>query len=213
MDTQTEIRERYQRVASDLERRKGQRDLIAQAISASEHSLSIIDSQLNLEREVARLFQLTTEASWAMAKQLVEELVTRALQSVFFDRSYKFVVNQDIKRGASAVTFAVVENGQEMDLVDDLGGGIADVVALVLRVAFVNLYRPAVRQLLILDEPTRMLASVYQPYMARFLKQVCKELGLTVFLVSHSEELVREADQVFKAANIDGVCVVEEEMR
>ena len=58
-----------------------------------------------------------------------------------------------------------------------------------------------------------MLASVYQPYMARFLKQVCKELGLTVFLVSHSEELVREADQVFKAANIDGVCVVEEEMR
>ena len=212
MDTQT-YEASYRRIASDLDRRKGQRDLIIASLARSESSLVVLDSKLSMERECARLFQLTTEASWAMARQLVEELVTRALQSVFFDRSYKFVVNQDIKRGASAVTFAVVENGQEMDLVDDLGGGIADVVALVLRVAFVNLYRPAVRQLLILDEPTRMLASVYQPYMARFLKQVCKELGLTVFLVSHSEELVREADQVFKAANIDGVCVVEEEMR
>ena len=212
MDTQT-YEASYRRIASDLDRRKGQRDLIIASLARSESSLVVLDSKLSMERECARLFQLTTEASWAMARQLVEELVTRALQSVFFDRSYKFVVNQDIKRGASAVTFAVVENGQEMDLVDDLGGGIADVVALVLRVAFVNLYRPAVRQLLILDEPTRMLASVYQPYMARFLKQVCKELGLTVFLVSHSEELVREADQVFKAAYIDGVCVVEEEMR
>ena len=208
-----ELRTRYERVSSDLDRRKGQRDLIAASIANSESSLAILDTQLNMERECARLFQLTTEASWAMAKQLVEELVTRALQSVFFDRSYAFKMSYDVKRGAAAVTFAVIENGQEMDLVDDLGGGIADMVALTLRVAFVNLYRPAIRQLLILDEPTRMIAEVYQPYVARFLKQVCKELGLTVFLVTHSSELVKEADQVFSAANIDGVCVVEEEMR
>ena len=205
------LRTRYERVASDLDRRKGQRDLIAQSIAQSESSLSILDSQLSMERECARLFQLTTEASWAMAKQLVEELVTRALQSVFFDRSYKFAMSYEVKRGAAAVTFAVIENGQEMDLVDDLGGGIADLVALVLRIAFVNLYRPAVRQLLILDEPTRMIAEVYQPYVARFVKQVCKELGMTVFLVTHSQALVQEASQVFEAKNVDGVCVVEEE--
>ena len=206
------LRTRCERVASDLDRRKGQRDLIAQSIAASESSLAILDSQLSMEREVARLFQLTTEASWAMAKQLVEELVTRALQSVFFDRSYKFAMSYEVKRGAAAVTFAVIENGQEMDLVDDLGGGIADVVALILRIAFVNLYRPRIRQLLILDEPTRMVAAVYQEKVAAFLKQVCKELGMTIFLVTHSAELSNAADQLFRATNIDGVCVVEEEM-
>ena len=204
---------RYQQLASDLDRRKGQRDLIATSIAQSESSLAVLDTQLNLEREVAWLFQLTTEASWAMAKQLVEELVTRALQSVFFDRSYKFAMSYEVKRGAAAVTFSVIENGQEMDLVDDLGGGIADIVALILRIAFVNLYRPAVRQLLILDEPTRMVAACYQAPTARFLKQVCKELGMTVFLVTHSSELVREADQIFSATNVDGICSVEEEMR
>ena len=212
MDTQT-YEASYRRIASDLDRRKGQRDLIIASLARSESSLVVLDSKLSMERECARLFQLTTEASWAMARQLVEELVTRALQSIFFDRNYAFKLIHDVKRGAAAVTFAVVENGQEMDLVDDLGGGIADVVALVLRIAFVNLYRPAVRQLLILDEPTRMIAECYQPYVARFVKQVCKELGMTVFLVTHSEALVKEADQVFQAKNIDGVCVVEEEMR
>ena len=206
------LRTRYERVASDLDRRKGQRDLIAASIANSESSLAVLDTQLNVERECARLFQLTTEASWAMAKQLVEELVTRALQSVFFDRSYKFAMSYEVKRGAAAVTFSVIENGQEMDLVDDLGGGIADVVAVILRIAFVNLYRPKVRQLLILDEPTKMTAACYQPYLARFLKQVCKELGLTIFLVTHSSELVREADQIFTATNVDGICSVEEEM-
>lgn len=195
----------------DLHSRKGQASLLTAEIEKLDKTVEQTNIWLALESETARLLQLSSTATWNTTKQLVESLVTRAFQVIFHDRDYKFIVKHDIKRGTSAVSFVVGENGMELDLVDELGGGISDVVALVLRIAFVSLYRPKVQPFLVLDEPLKHLAANYQPAAGRFLKQVCQELGMTMLLTTHSKELSHEADQLFRAKNIDNVCIVEEE--
>lgn len=204
-------RQRFEALSRDFQRKKGQVELLKSNHRQMVSKLGDISVRLTLETETTKLLQLSSATTWDTTKQLVESLVTRALRAIFYDRDYRFLVRQEVKRNANSVTFLVVENGLELDLVDELGGGISDVVSLVLRIAFLSLYRPQIRPFLVLDEPLKHLWSGYQPNAGKFLKQACSELGITVLLATHSSELAKEAEQVFKASNDGLVCRVEEE--
>lgn len=205
------FQDRYNTLLQNHHQQKGRVALLRDNIDNISKQLTGVDNTLAIENEVLRLLQMTSAATWDTTKQLVENLVTRALRAVFHDRDYKFLLKQEIKRGAASVSFLVVDNGLELDLVDELGGGISDVVSLVLRIALLTLHQPKLRQLLILDEPLKHLWSGYQPNAADFLRSVCKELDITMLVVTHQKELSIGADQVFQVRNIDGICQVTEE--
>ncbi len=205
------MKQHFDRLMQTLQRQKGQVELLQSSVSRAEAVLQNLEGVLSLERETLRLMQLSSAATWDTTKQLVESLVTRALQAVFYDRDYKFIVKQEVKRGASAVSFAVLDEGMELDLIDELGGGIADVVALVLRIAFLVLHKPKIRPALFLDEPLKHLWSGYQPNAAKFLKQVCQELELQLLVVTHQDELAAGADQIFRIRKANSSCQVSEE--
>ena len=202
------MRQQFESVKQAFFRRKGQADLLRRSLSENEKALADTKATIILEVEVLKLLQGVSASTWNNTKTLVESIVTRALQAIFFDKSYKFVLNQEIKRNVPSVSFAVSDEGMELDIVDEIGGGIADVVALVLRLAFVVLYRPQVRPFLVLDEPLRHLSVSYQPHAAKFLKQVCQELGVSLLVVTHQKELASEADQVFHLEKVGKTCQV-----
>lgn len=207
-----ELKERLNVIEKDLLSKRTHVDLLNKQICSLNDKLQQLDNQSALETATQQLLILAASATWTTTKQLVEGLVTRAMQAIFSDRDYKFIVKQEIKRNAPAVTFAVLDNGMELDLVDELGGGICDMVAMVLRIAFLSLCRPKLTSLLVLDEPLKHLAANYQPAAGRFLKQVCHELGIVMLITTHSKELSDQADQLFRADNINGICSVEEEI-
>lgn len=205
------MKQRLSAIQQTILKQRGQLELYQSQAQRLKTELANTDVTLQLEQETLRLLQLASAATWDATKKLVEELVTRALQSVFYDKSYKFVLKQETKRGTASVSFVVEDQGMELDLVDELGGGIVDVVALVLRIAFVLLYRPKTRPVLFLDEPLKHLWSGYQPYAAKFLKQVCGETGLQLLIVTHQNELASYADQVFQISKDGSSCRVVEE--
>ena len=202
------MRKQFETIKQEFFRRKGQSDLLRKSLTDSEAFLARTKETIVLEIEVLKLLQGVSSSTWSNTKGLVESIVTRALQAIFFDKSYKFVLNQEIKRNVPSVSFAVEDEGMELDIVDEIGGGIADVVALVLRLAFVVLYRPKVRPFLVLDEPLRHLSVSYQPHAAKFLRQVCQELGVSLLVVTHQKELASEADQVFHLEKVGKTCQV-----
>jgi ABC-type glutathione transport system ATPase component len=206
-----EHQEAYTKLLSDHQRRRGQADMLAQTQLVMATKQAALAAKLAIESETARLLQLTSMETWTQAKTLIEELVTRALRAIFTDRDYKFIIRQEVKRGVSAVDFAVMDNGMELNLTDEVGGGIVDVVSLVLRISFLVLYRPKMRQFLVLDEPTAHVGATYQGNVGKFLKQLTNEMGIQILLTTHSQELSAGADQVFHATNADGVCIIEEE--
>lgn len=206
-----QLQNRFNIANTHYQRQKGQFDLLTRTHNQLEIDLQATTVRRQAEEDVLKLLQLVSASTWDATKQLVENLVTRALKDVFYDKDYKFVVKQEIKRGTSAVSFFVIEEGSERDLIDDLGGGISDVVSIVLRIALLTLYRPKTRQFLVLDEPLKHLWSGYQQHAAQFLKSVCHELGITMLVVTHQKELTLGADQIFQVRKVGDVCQVTEE--
>lgn len=202
------MRQQFDLIKQNFHSRKGQADLLKQTLSSAETQIGYLKSQLVIEADVLKLLQAVSASTWTNTKTVIESIITRGLRSIFFDKTYSFVVNQEVKRSVPSVSFAILDDGMELDVVDEVGGGIADVVSLLLRLAFMILYRPKVRQLLVLDESAKHLSSIYQPYLGKFLKQVCAELGITILMVTHQAQLAEEADQIFRISKTGKTCKV-----
>lgn len=70
-----------------------------------------------------------------------------------------------------------------------MGGGVLDVAALGLRLAALAFARPAVRPLLVLDEPARMLSRGHAPRFRGLLESVSADMGVQILMVTHSPDL------------------------
>lgn len=123
----------------------------------------------------------------------LEGLVSRALSAVF-DDGLTFSVTTRILRGAPAVEFSLTDSaGVVRPVIGSHGGGVAQVVAFVLRVVVVLL--SPVRPVLVLDEPFSMVSSHYRPRLARFIREVVDSTSLQLVLVTHDDEMPAVADR------------------
>ncbi len=77
------------------------------------------------------------------------------------------------------------------------GGGVGDVVSLALRVAFLEVARPAVPGPLVLDEPAQQVSHRFLSRVARLLKGFTDSFGRQVIVTTHNQPLSGTADAVF----------------
>ena len=124
----------------------------------------------------------------------VSNLVTSGLQAVFGPR-YVFVVEPKIERGRPSIDMWVNHDGENLDIVDGHGGGLAAVVSFLLRVVVVSLEGGKV---LIADEPFSHLSAEYVPRMATFLRDLVDQTGIQMILVSHESALAEAADVAYR---------------
>ncbi len=207
------LRRRVDAADQAVARRRGECDRAVRQLSEVEAKLLTAIDEAKAEEMVQDILTKASALSWERTKGNVEALVDRALRAVFTDRDYKFVIEQETKRGASSISFTLVEGGIETDVWDDGGLGVADIVGFALRAAYIVLYRPKVRPIVFWDEPFRFLSERYQPNAARFAKQVADELGIQFVIVTHNQHFVDCADQVISLDKIDGKTVVSEQVR
>jgi energy-coupling factor transporter ATP-binding protein EcfA2 len=77
------------------------------------------------------------------------------------------------------------------------GGGVADVVSLALRVAFLEVARPMVPGPLVLDEPAQQVSHRFLSRVARLLKGFSDSFGRQLIVTTHNQPLSGTADAVF----------------
>lgn len=127
----------------------------------------------------------------------VSQLVTTALEGIFPD-PYEFVIDFVDKRGTVEADVYLRRGDKRYDVMEATGGGVVDTISLVLRVALWSLARPRRRNVLVLDEPLRFLSRDRQADASRMLARISRELGLQMIIVTHEEELIEQADTVFR---------------
>lgn len=122
--------------------------------------------------------------------QHFEDIVNSALVSIF-ESPLNFKIDLKLGKGLPSIDFFV----DEIEPEEGRGGGVYDVLALALRVAFmliINCKLP-----LILDEPTKHLSESYAANVGKFLKEVSERANLQVILITHSATLANMADKIF----------------
>jgi len=90
-------------------------------------------------------------------KSYIEEMVTTALQAVFEEEDYQFIIDFDIKRNKPEAKISLKLRGEETDPKDSCGGGVLDVASFALRVVLWSIENPKSTNTLILDEPMKFL--------------------------------------------------------
>lgn len=128
----------------------------------------------------------------------IEQLVTDALQYIF-EEDYVFKMNPKVKRGSVTYSFTLNKNGQEIeDIFESQGGGLVQVISILMRIVTILISKKPMEKLLILDESLGMLSDEYIDNASKFFKDLGEKLGFTIVLVTHKKEFVDHADAAYR---------------
>ena len=159
--------------------------------------------QENLEqRDIAR------KAAGLVQDNLAAKLsgiVTKAISTVF-EEPIEFVVQFVERRGVSECDLSLKIGEDYYDILNEQGGGVADVCSMCLQMAFIMMSQ--VNRVLVIDEPARHMDVVAQERFIAVLKQLCQELKFTIIMVTHSQSFSDNADKVFTVTKKGGVSYV-----
>lgn len=159
--------------------------------------------QENLEqREIAR------KAAGLVQDNLAAKLsgiVTKAISTVF-EEPIEFVVQFVERRGVSECDLSLKIGEDYYDILNEQGGGVADVCSMCLQMAFIMMSQ--VNRVLVIDEPARHMDVVAQERFVAVLKQLCRELKFTIIMVTHSQSFSDNADKVFTVTKKGGISYV-----
>lgn len=159
--------------------------------------------QENLEqREIARKSAGLVQDNLA-AK--LSGIVTKAISTVF-EEPIEFVVQFVERRGVSECDLSLKIGEDYYDILNEQGGGVADVCSMCLQMAFIMMSQ--VNRVLVIDEPARHMDVVAQERFVAVLKQLCQELKFTIIMVTHSQSFSDNADKVFTVTKKGGVSYV-----
>ena len=114
---------------------------------------------------------------------LFTSLVTEALCSIF-EKDIKFEIKLYSYRNEPAIDVTVTEGELEVDPQKSCGGGVNDIISLVLKI------------ILILDESLKFLSRNYLEQASSFISDISKRMNLQVILVSHKPELEVNCDNI-----------------
>ncbi len=127
--------------------------LAKQTIKQETTALADANEGVNDLLEVQKVVTHIAQSIQRQVHGRISQIVTRCLGAVFED-PYEFKIRFDRKRGKTEARMVLIRNGEELDdPLNEVGGGVVDVVSLALRLAHLLLSRPPRRRLVVLDEP------------------------------------------------------------
>jgi len=130
-------------------------------------------------------------------KEKIEKLVTLAIRSVFENRDYQFRIKFERKNNRVYATPVIVENNEEFDPQEDMGGGLIDIVSIALKIILWHMEDPRKRNVLITDEPFRFTGALVKKA-GHMLKFIADKLNLQIIMVSHDDDLIDICDRVYR---------------
>ena len=179
-----------------VEQQKGKRDHCLELIQSEKALLKSLSRSLKNTEAAQLIIQTVARQTQDELKFHISDIVSAALAAVF-DDPYEFEVDFVIKRGKTECEMYFVRGGERTDPMDASGGGAVDVASFALRIACWSISQPKPNNTIILDEPFRFLSSELQPKAGEMLKMLSEKLGLQFIIVTHNNDLIDAADNVF----------------
>lgn len=175
-------------IAPRLNELRARHKLVSEQVTAEQDALDACEGSIAALREATAISQEITKQLQQQAHTAIATTVSRCLGAVF-DEPYEFKIRFESKRGRTEAQLVFCRDGETIDPMTAAGGGVVDVAAFALRVSTLFLQKPAVRKLLILDEPFRFVSAEYLPRVAALLEMLSVEMELQIVLVTHVDEL------------------------
>lgn len=181
--TLTEIRKKINGQLSVLE------SLTDQRASEQNRLQQILTEQKNI-KEALSIVENATQHIQQEAHKSLTAVVSACLQSVFYDEDYTFGIRFERKQKKTDTRLVIFNAGHEVtEPLEAEGGGVIDVAAFVLQVSCLMMSTPAVRRVLVLDEPFKFVSAEYRDGVTAMIEMLADKFKIQFIIVTHIEEL------------------------
>ena len=141
-----------------------------------------------------------------MSQQHIErivDLVTYALNTIFYDKNYSVEVILGDKRNSKTAEFQLVER-TETEVIrssfnDGIGGGIVAIVGCILQVYYIGMLNLA--PIIFIDEGFSQVSSQYIESLLQFIEELANMKKFIFVLVTHDTRLMYRAVQTYEVEN------------
>lgn len=173
-----ELRERMEELV--LRRRTAQRRKKEEA-----GALELARKELQAAEKAQTILQNIAKEVQEKAHRDLSRIVTHCLQSAFPSDPFEFRIVFERKRGKTEARIVLILDDMELDPLEGAGGGQADVVGLALRLSCLMMHQPALRPLLIFDEPFRFISPENQPMIPQMIEALADLTGTQFVIVTN----------------------------
>lgn len=178
--------EKDESLTSDLEELKIKSENLVKSITTQQQAIEV--------------FQILMDKISYQHIERIKSILNYALQSIFKDEDYKISIRVIDKRNLKTSELFLIQTiegeEREIPLNDSVGGGIISVIGFILQVYFITQFQQS--PVIFLDEAFSQVSSKYIPPLIEFIKELAKEKGFIVILISHSDQIISEADRIYK---------------
>lgn len=174
-------------IRSEFDRRCGHLESLQKELSSLEDQLIKQEYQQKLDFMSREVLEALSKTSEAQVKAYIEPIVTEALQTVF-GYDLKFELEFDFKSNQVIVRFKLTDshgNASEGNIEDMKGGGVLDVISIVLRFILLELLN--LPGIILLDEPGKFVDIKHQGAFGTLLLSFAEKFDRQLCIVSHDE--------------------------
>lgn len=186
-----------------LDERKTELKIHKQTEQEGIRKLSKLENEYDILQKSREVFQKAATLTQNHLATHLSTIVTKALQTVFYEKDVHFKVEFVERRNVSECDMWIEENGHRYSLLESRGFGMTDIVSFALRVAYILLHHSD--NVLIIDEPCRNLSRDKHEGTSEMIKELSKELEIQFIICTHSEDMIAYADRAFYVKQNAGV--------
>ena len=187
---------------SNLSSLQGQCSLLNEQITQHEDKLKQLLDNRECYVKSVELLNLVSEATKIKTKLGFEKIVTYALRYIY-NSDYSFELEFGRRGNLSELDFNVKtpECKEPLNLLDSQAGGVLDVVSVAIRIALLELIKPKIEGMLVLDESFKHLHSTPPEYLERvslFIEEINRKFNRQIIMITGRQELIKNADNLIK---------------
>lgn len=161
------------------------RKSIIKQLKAEKLNLKNAKQEYKNYQEAQTITQQIAQVIQQQAHERIEGVVSKCLEAVF-GNEYGFKINFERKRGRTEANLLLLKDGHEIeDALNADSGGVIDVAALALRLACIVLAKPALKRIIIMDEPFRNLDMPNREAIRILLEELSLDFKVQFIIVTH----------------------------
>jgi DNA repair exonuclease SbcCD ATPase subunit len=164
-----------------------------------------LDKYLREIEQARVIIQTVAQLTQSQLEYFVSDIVSLALESVL-DDPYQFRTEFVMRRGKTECNLWFERDENRLRPLDASGGGAVDIASFALRLSLWSLNKN--RPTIVLDEPFKHLSKDLHPKALQMLKAVAQKLKLQIIVVTHSEDLMEDADKIFEVKKVGKISQV-----
>ena len=131
----------------------------------------------------------------------ISGIVNLGLQTCFPE--YTFKLKYVPARGKTEVRFVFMKGEDEIDIMNQNGGGTVNLASFCLRIAVFAL--SSTDNVMVFDEPFSWMSKSYRGKIAELLHTLSEKLNIEIIMVTHVEELSDMSDKKILIKKVNGV--------